>query len=211
MQSLHACSQFVSASQAARQHPANCVQQSRVCQSTISRSVVAFTSAPRSSVVARGSRCSCIHVKAAAAKVDSKEHLQLATARLPKGLDTTGFTNSLYQWASTLTSSGQNMPFALPIKADKLDNGFQMSLLRIKDGRPMSVGDIVANVEQVDEMGDVLFVRFFEGPASGIDRQGPAPSNSQERLQKNAEALIDVPIIMQTMKVAIQKAVAQNK
>ena len=26
-----------------------------------------------------------------------------------------------------------------------------MSLLRIKDGRPMSVGDIVANVEQVDE------------------------------------------------------------
>jgi len=30
-------------------------------------------------------------------------------------------------------------------------------------------------------------------------------------LQKNAEALIDVPIIMQTMKVAIQKAVAQNK
>ncbi len=27
----------------------------------------------------------------------------------------------------------------------------QMSLLRIKEGRPMSVGDIVANVEQVDE------------------------------------------------------------
>ncbi len=74
------------------------------------------------------------------------------------------------------------MPFALPIKADKLDNGFQvssadcpghvcsstaslaqiaedvighahlqMSLLRIKEGRPMSVGDIIANVEQVDE------------------------------------------------------------
>lgn len=59
--------------------------------------------------------------------------------------------------------------------------------------------------------GDVLFVRFFEGPASGIDRQGPAPSNAKERVQKNAEALIDIPIIMQTMKVAIQKAVAQNK
>lgn len=59
--------------------------------------------------------------------------------------------------------------------------------------------------------GDVLFVRFFEGPASGIDRQGPAPSNAKERMQKNAEALIDIPIIMQTMKVAIQKAVAQNK
>ena len=59
--------------------------------------------------------------------------------------------------------------------------------------------------------GDVLFVRFFEGPASGIDRQGPAPSNAKERVQKNAEALIDIPIIMQTMRVAIQKAVAQNK
>ena len=57
----------------------------------------------------------------------------------------------------------------------------------------------------------MLFVRFFEGPASGIDRRGPPPSNPKERVQKNAEALIDIPIIMQTMKVAIQKAVAQNK
>lgn len=57
----------------------------------------------------------------------------------------------------------------------------------------------------------MLFVRFFEGPASGIDRRGPSPSNPKERVQKNAEALIDIPIIMQTMKVAIQKAVAQNK
>ena len=59
--------------------------------------------------------------------------------------------------------------------------------------------------------GDVLFVRFFEGAASGIDRQGPPIKDSKERLQKNAEALIDIPIIMRTMKVAIQKAVAQNK
>ena len=58
--------------------------------------------------------------------------------------------------------------------------------------------------------GDVLFVRFFEGPGSGIDRQGPPPNNAKERIQKNAEALIDIPIIMQTMKGAIQKAVAQN-
>ena len=40
----------------------------------------------------------------------------------------TGFVDSLYQWAATLTSSGQNMPFALPIKADKLDKGFQASV-----------------------------------------------------------------------------------
>lgn len=33
----------------------------------------------------------------------------------------------------------------------------QMSLLRIKEGVPMSVGDIVANVEQVDNQ---VFARF---------------------------------------------------
>jgi len=33
-----------------------------------------------------------------------------------------------------------------------------MSLLRIKEGRPMSVGDIVANVEQVDEKVGPFFL-----------------------------------------------------
>lgn len=47
---------------------------------------------------------------------------------LNRGLDVTGFLNSLYQWAATLTSSGQNMPFALPIRADKVDQGFQVRL-----------------------------------------------------------------------------------
>ena len=46
---------------------------------------------------------------------------------LRRGLDVSGFLNSLYQWAATLTSSGQNMPFALPIKTDKVDQGFQVS------------------------------------------------------------------------------------
>lgn len=64
---------------------------------------------------------------AAEAQVDTKEHLQLATARLPKGVDVLGFSDSLYQWAATLTSSGRNMPFALPIRADKLKNGFQVN------------------------------------------------------------------------------------
>lgn len=69
----------------------------------------------------------CLTVRAAAdAQVDTKEHLQLATAKLPRGMNMLGFTDSLYQWVATLTSSGQNMPFALPIKADKLKNGFQV-------------------------------------------------------------------------------------
>lgn len=159
--------------------------------------------------VTRASRAST-RINAAAADVESQEHLQLATARLPKDIDVNGFLENMYQWATTLTSSGSNLPFALPIRTDKMDKGFQMSLLRIKDGQPLSVGDIKAHVEPVEDKGDVLFVRFFEGPASGIDRTGPPISNSRERLQKNAEALIDIPIIMETMKKAIQKAVAQN-
>lgn len=59
--------------------------------------------------------------------------------------------------------------------------------------------------------GDVLFVRFFEGPASGIDRQGPPIKDPRQRVQTNAEALIDIPIIMETMKQAIRKAVVQNR
>lgn len=59
--------------------------------------------------------------------------------------------------------------------------------------------------------GNILFVRFFEGPASGIDRQGPPAKDPRKRLQTNAEALIDIPIIMETMKEAIRKAVVQNR
>ena len=59
--------------------------------------------------------------------------------------------------------------------------------------------------------GNVLFVRFFEGPASGIDRQGPQIADKRQRIQTNAEALIDIPIIMETMKQAIRQAVAQNR
>ena len=33
----------------------------------------------------------------------------------------------MYQWAATLTSSGQNLPFTLPLSVKKLSNGFQAS------------------------------------------------------------------------------------
>lgn len=59
--------------------------------------------------------------------------------------------------------------------------------------------------------GNVLIVRFFEGPASGIDRQGPQIGDKRQRIQTNAEALIDIPIIMETMKQAIRQAVVQNR
>lgn len=38
----------------------------------------------------------------------------------------------------------------------------QMSLLRIKEGRPMSVGDIIANVEQVDEKVGPSFLSILD-------------------------------------------------
>ena len=46
----------------------------------------------------------------------------------------------------------------------------QMSLLRVKDGYPVSVGDIVATVEDEPQVGKIMMVRFFEGPGSGMDR-----------------------------------------
>ena len=47
--------------------------------------------------------------------------------------DTRLFSSSLYQWAATLTHSGQNMPFALPFRTDPLPNGFQAS----SEGQPL--------------------------------------------------------------------------
>lgn len=52
--------------------------------------------------------------------------LQLATAKLPSGVDKAAFAQHLYQWAATLTTNGVNLPFALPLKADPRSDGFQV-------------------------------------------------------------------------------------
>ena len=44
-----------------------------------------------------------------AAAAASTPHLQLATAKLPADVDSATFTEAIYQWAATLTSSGRNM------------------------------------------------------------------------------------------------------
>ena len=49
----------------------------------------------------------------------------------------------------------------------------QMSLLRIKDGRPMSVGDIVASVEEVDDQ-----VEYYSHNL--LCDQSVIPSNAQQ-------------------------------
>ena len=40
------------------------------------------------------------------------------------GVDIPTFATKMYQWASTLTYQGRNMPFALPFRTDPLDTGF---------------------------------------------------------------------------------------
>ena len=58
----------------------------------------------------------------------------------------------LLQWAATMTQSGSNLPFVSPLRADKLPNGFQISML-MKSNKTKSFGsaaDLVATVEQQD-------------------------------------------------------------
>lgn len=56
----------------------------------------------------------------------------------------------MFQWANTLTTSGQNMPFVLPQKVDRTANGFTMSFLKANpQDQFVSVGDIEAEVESI--------------------------------------------------------------
>ena len=43
-----------------------------------------------------------------------------------RDVDVATFGSKLYQWASTLTFTGRNMPFALPFRTNPLDNGFEV-------------------------------------------------------------------------------------
>lgn len=117
---------------------------------------------------------------------------QLATAKLPKGVDTQTFGDVLYQWAAGLTTNGRNMPFALPQKVDRTPSGFKLSFLSSnKEGEFVSVGDIVAEVEDIGGGESALVVAFYG-----------------EYTQKNQKSLVDIPLVMQTMPGAIKTAVA---
>ena len=102
---------------------------------------------------------------------------------------------------------------AAPCPAARL----QISLLRIaSDGAVRSVADLSATVEEVAGTGDVLMVRLFEGEAAeGLGLVGPraslAGASEQQRLQSLLNALVDVPVIMQTMPGAIKRAVMVSR
>ncbi|KAL4423441.1 hypothetical protein ABPG77_005393 [Micractinium sp. CCAP 211/92] len=149
----------------------------------------------------------------ASAAAPGAAHLQLATARLPSDVDREAFCSSMFQWASTLIQNGRNLPFALPLKCDKLPDGFQISLLRVGGGGAvLSVAELAATVEAVPGTGDVLMVRFYEGEgAAEVGMGGPRDAPKEQRLETLLASLVDVPVIMQTMPAAIKRAVMVSR
>ena len=123
----------------------------------------------------------------AISSASSTPSVQLGTAKIPKGVDEVVFADSLYQWAATLTVSGQNLPFALPQKVDRTDSGFTIAFLTQSKATNAfeSIGEIVATIEGGEGMR-VLMVRGYGKVTTG--------------------ALVDVPVVMQTMPGAIKQA-----
>ena len=59
--------------------------------------------------------------------------------------------------------------------------------------------------------GNVLFVRFYDTPDSGMDRRTPLPSDQWERLRAAADACVDIPVLMNSLPAAIKSAVTQSR
>ncbi|KAG2442435.1 hypothetical protein HXX76_002521 [Chlamydomonas incerta] len=140
----------------------------------------------------------------------SEPHIQMGTAKLPGDINQAAFAEYMYQWAATLTQSGANFPFILPVKADKYATGWKISLLKkMPEGNFDAAGVIQGTVEEVPGAGPVCMIRFFEGPAGMVDRRTAAPSDPQQRLNTIIESLPDVDTIMSTMPVALRNGVAK--
>ena len=149
---------------------------------------VALATAPRAS--ARR-----VAARRAALRVSADSAAQLGTAKLPSTVDEAVFVRSMFQWANGLTTSGQNLPFALPQRVDALETGFSMAFLESDpNGEPgtfVSVGEIVASVENVDSGARALIVR---GTGKAAEKG----------------VLVDVPMVMNTMVPAIKNAIAMS-
>lgn len=73
-------------------------------------------------------------------------------ALLCRVVETDAFLDGMFQWASTLTTSGQNMPFALPLAADRTTNGFDISFLYVSSGDIVRTACISCAVELIEEV-----------------------------------------------------------
>ena len=56
-----------------------------------------------------------------------EEQLPLNLGGAFRDVNVEEFKRGLYQWASSLTSSGRNLPFALPIKTTHTKAGFEVN------------------------------------------------------------------------------------
>ena len=123
---------------------------------------------------------------------DEEQSVQLGTAKLPKDIDIEQFKSSLYQWATTLNHSGQNMPFVLPQRVDKTACGFEMDFLKSNSKTStnefVSCGTIEAKVEESNDGQIILMVRGYGDV-------------------KVPKKLVDVAVVMQTMPNAIKRAI----
>lgn len=60
------------------------------------------------------------------------------------------------------------------------------------------------------KQGTIFFVRFYEGEGASLVRNAPLPKDSDERLKIVINGLVDIPMIMGTMRTAIRQAVGQT-
>ena len=150
---------------------------------------VTLATAPRASARRVAAR------RALTPRASADSSAQLGTAKLPKTVDEAVFVRSMFQWANGLTTSGQNLPFALPQRVDALETGVSMAFLQSDpNGEPgtfVSVGEIVASVEDVDGDARALIVR---GTGKAAEKG----------------VLVDVPMVMNTMVPAIKNAIAMS-
>ena len=150
---------------------------------------VTLATAPRASARRVAAR------RALTPRASADSSAQLGTAKLPKTVDEAVFVRSMFQWANGLTTSGQNLPFALPQRVDALETGFSMAFLQSdpkgEPGTFISVGEIVASVEDVDGGARALIVR---GTGKAAEKG----------------VLVDVPLVMNTMVPAIKNAIAMS-
>jgi len=72
------------------------------------------------------------------------------------------------------------MPFVLPLKTDRVDAGFQISMCAMKDQALASVGDLVGTVEEVQDV-----VR-----TAMVDMHSAEPLMQQKRCGSNATPLL---------------------
>lgn len=96
-------------------------------------------------------------------------------------VDADAFAEFMWQWASTMIQSGKNLPFALPLKTDRLPGGFQISLLRRgDDGAFDSCADLVACVEATPDQAsaaaaDHELIRHLDPRRSPAAVDAPSP------------------------------------